>query len=131
MAELNLRIDWSEIDVFGHVNNVAFFKYIQAGRVSFCESIGLSSLNEVGKLSFIVASTNCSFKLPLEFPGEIKVVTKINWIKNSSFQLDHKILNNSGDIVAESFDILVLYDYFNKSKVVISDEMKEVMLKEK
>ncbi|GIV28450.1 MAG: hypothetical protein KatS3mg027_2264 [Bacteroidia bacterium] len=38
---LKLRIDWSELDYFGHVNNVSFFKYIQAGRVNYWEKIGL------------------------------------------------------------------------------------------
>ncbi len=27
--ETRIRIDWSELDLFGHVNNVTFFKYIK------------------------------------------------------------------------------------------------------
>lgn len=34
-TSLELRIDWSEMDLFGHVNNVAFFKYVQASRVNY------------------------------------------------------------------------------------------------
>ena len=29
---LTLRIDWSELDLLGHVNNVAISRYFQAGR---------------------------------------------------------------------------------------------------
>lgn len=36
-TELNLRIDWSELDLFGHVNNVMYAKYMQASRVHFME----------------------------------------------------------------------------------------------
>jgi acyl-CoA thioesterase FadM len=26
---VNIAIDWAELDLFGHVNNVAFFRYLQ------------------------------------------------------------------------------------------------------
>ena len=127
MQNFNIRIDWSDLDVFGHVNNVAFFKYIQAARVNFCESIGLTSLNEKHKLSFIVATTNCTFKKPLHFPGEIKVISQVEWIKNSSFQLNHIIYNPNGEIAAEGSDILVLFDYQKNEKSMITDELKSKM----
>ncbi len=27
--EISTRIDWSDLDLFGHLNNVTFFKYIK------------------------------------------------------------------------------------------------------
>ncbi|MBL7921479.1 MAG: acyl-CoA thioesterase [Bacteroidia bacterium] len=122
-----LKIDWSDLDLFGHVNNVAFFKYIQAARVNYCESIGLTAINEKNKLGFIVASTNCSFKIPLRYPGNIKVFSKIDWIRNSSFQLSHLIVNDKNEIAAESVDIVVVFDYEKKSKTNISSELKTKM----
>jgi acyl-CoA thioester hydrolase len=122
-----LKIDWSDLDLFGHVNNVAFFKYIQAARVNYCESIGLTSTNEKNKLSFIVASTNCTFKVPLRYPGNVKVFSKIDWIKNSSFQLSHFIVDDKNEIAAESFDIVVVFDYENKIKTNITPELKAKM----
>ncbi len=122
-----LKIDWSDLDLFGHVNNVAFFKYIQAARVNYCESIGLTSINEKDKLGFIVASTNCTFKIPLRYPGNIKVFSKIDWIKNSSFQLSHFIVNDKNEIAAESFDVVVVFDYEKKIKTNITHELKTQM----
>jgi acyl-CoA thioester hydrolase len=122
-----LKIDWSDLDLFGHVNNVAFFKYIQAARVNYCESVGLTSTNENSKLSFIVASTNCTFKIPLRYPGTVKVYSKIDWIKNSSFQLSHLIVDDKNEIAAESFDIVVVFDYEKKIKTNITAELKAKM----
>ncbi|MCE3258723.1 MAG: hypothetical protein K0S12_364, partial [Bacteroidetes bacterium] len=34
-TEIKIQLDWSEMDLFGHVNNVAYFKYIQAARVNY------------------------------------------------------------------------------------------------
>lgn len=39
-TEINLRIDWSDIDLLGHVNNVSYFRYIQASRVNYLELTG-------------------------------------------------------------------------------------------
>ncbi len=122
-----LKIDWSDLDLFGHVNNVAFFKYIQAARVNYCESIGLTSINEKDQLGFIVASTNCTFKIPLRYPGNIKVFSKIDWIKNSSFQLSHLIVNDKNEVAAESFDVVVVFDYEKKIKTNITQELKTQM----
>ncbi len=122
-----LKIDWSDLDLFGHVNNVAFFKYIQAARVSYCESIGLTSINEKNKLGFIVVSTNCTFKIPLRYPGNIKVFSKVDWIKNSSFQLSHFIVNDKDEVAAEAFDVVVVFDYEKKIKTNITAELKAKM----
>ena len=41
---LSLRIDWSELDAYGHVNNVMIMKYMQAARVHYWEELGLQAL---------------------------------------------------------------------------------------
>src|SRR5687767_7748711 len=120
LTEFSIRIDWADLDLFGHVNNVAFFRYIQASRVNYCEKIGLTSLNEHGRHSFMVASSQCQFKKPLTYPGDIKVYTKVDWVKNSSMQLSYTIHNNAGELVAEASDVIVVFDHTRQTKVTIS-----------
>ena len=31
-VKFEIRIDWSEIDLFGHINNLAIMNYVQAAR---------------------------------------------------------------------------------------------------
>ena len=126
-TQLKLRIDWADLDLFGHVNNVAFFKYIQAARVNYCEQIGLTSVNDATKLSFMVASSQCQFKKPLLYPGEVTVFTKVEWIKNSSMQLSYLIFDPAGDLVAQAADVIVIFDHHNKNKVVISAELRKTI----
>lgn len=121
--KLVIKIEWADLDLFGHVNNVAFFRYMQSARVNYCESIGLSSVNEL-EPSFMVASSHCEFKKPLRYPGNISVLSKVGWIKNSSFKLEHQILNDQEAICAIGEDILVAYDHLNKTKLQISDELR-------
>jgi len=124
----SIRIDWADLDLFGHVNNVAFFKYMQAARVSFCEHVGLTSLNEPSRAGFMVASSQCRFKKPLHYPGEITVLVKVDWIKNTSFQLSYQLFNQQGDLNAEGEDVLVVFDYAAKTKTTIPEAVREAML---
>src|SRR4051812_47935685 len=126
-TQLKLTVDWADLDLFGHVNNVAFFRYVQSARVSYCESIGLTSLNAASKLSFMVASTQCAFKQPLHFPGTVTVFTKVNRINNTSVQLQYRIVNGAGELVAEAVDVLVVYDHFKKQKVGVPEEMRRTI----
>lgn len=123
-SSVRIKIDWADLDLFGHVNNVAFFRYMQASRLAYGEKVGLTSLNEKGKLSFMVASSRCQFKKPLKYPGEITVYTTCDWIKNSSFQVSHTIINDEGETAGTGTDVLVLYDHHHKTKVNISENLR-------
>ena len=126
-VKLKLRIDWSEMDLFGHVNNVHYFKYIQAARVNYWEICQLETLSEEFKIGPILLSTGCQFIKPLFFPGEIIVETSIEFMKNSSFGIHHRILNDKNEIAAEAHDVIVMFDYNKNEKVRIADSFRKTV----
>jgi acyl-CoA thioester hydrolase len=120
-----LRIDWSEIDAFGHINNLAIQKYVQTARVKYLETIGLmQSQAELG-IGPILASTTCQYRKPLFYPGLVTVHSAFDAIKNSSFRMSHLVCNENGDVVAEAQDILVLFDFRRQNKQVIPGDLRE------
>lgn len=123
-THLNLRIDWSELDVFGHVNNVAFHKYAQTARLNYVEQIGLMHLYQTKNIGFMVAETNCQFKKELLFPGTIHIETKLEFVKNTSFGLEHNMSNDQGELVAIARDVLVVFDFTKKEKCLIPLSIK-------
>ena len=131
-TELTLRIDWSEMDLFNHVNNVSYFKYIQAARVNYWEVIGLSYMHNNSNTGPILASTSCQFKQPLFYPGSITICTKVGFVKTTSFSLQHFILNDKGEIAAEAEDVIVLYNFTMHEKCPIPIPiLQEIELREK
>jgi acyl-CoA thioester hydrolase len=115
--KLRLRIDWSEIDLFGHVNNVAFLKYIQASRVNYWEQIGLYQLYAEKKLGPMLLSTACQYKKPLFYPGNITVEVTLDYIKNTSFGFRHRVIDDAGAVAAEATDVMVMYDFNTHQKM--------------
>jgi acyl-CoA thioester hydrolase len=128
-TQLALRIDWSELDLFGHVNNVEFFKYIQASRVNYWDEIGLTHSFRDLKIGPMLASTSCQFKQPLFYPGNIIVLVKVDFIKNTSFGLTHLIMNDAGEVAGYGQDIVVLYDYNANHKISIPADIRNSMQK--
>ena len=123
-SELVIRIDWSEIDLFGHVNNLAIMKYVQAARVKMLENLQLMQLQSEQKKGPILASVECQFLKPLFYPGQVTVYSNIDLIKNSSFKIHHTIFNENNEIVAQADDIIVYYDFIKTKKLHIDDELR-------
>jgi acyl-CoA thioester hydrolase len=117
--ELKLRIDWSEMDLFGHVNNVMYAKYIQAARVNFMEKVGIVKSYEEQKLGFMVAATSILFYKPLFYPGNITMKTTVKETKNTSFILEHDIYNQENELCARGEDVIVYFDFNKHEKLML------------
>lgn len=126
-VKLPLRIDWSEMDLFGHVNNVSFMKYVQAARVNYWEQIGLYPHFAATNIGPMLASTSCLFKKPLFYPGNIVVQSRMAFIKTSSFGIHHQILDSEGAIAATAEDVMVLYDFTKNEKVTFPDALRKIV----
>jgi len=126
-VKLSLRLDWSEMDLFGHINNVMYFKYIQASRVNYWETMGIAKDFSTTKVGPILASTKCNFLKPLHYPGNIIIQARMEFIKNTSFGIEHQILNEQGEIAAIANDVIVMYDFNKNEKVVFQELLKKTI----
>jgi acyl-CoA thioester hydrolase len=126
-VKLPLRIDWSEMDLFGHVNNVAYFKYVQAARVHYWEITGLATSFDETKIGPILLSVSCQFNKPLHYPGNIVVESRMEFIKNTSFGIHHRILNEQGEISAEAHDVIVYFDFNKNEKMPVAEEFRKAV----
>ena len=114
--QLSIKLDWSELDLFGHINNVAYYKYVQASRVNLWKNIGLYQDFLATNIGPILANCNCNFFQPLFYPGQIKIEATVAFVKNSSFGFLHRIFNENGALAAEATDVMVYYNFNKKAK---------------
>lgn len=122
---LKLRIDWSEQDIFNHVNNVAFAKYMQASRVNLMEALGIMETYAKQKIGFMVAASSIIYRKPLNYPGQIEIETKVHEIKNTSFLIKHQIFNEANDLCAEGEDVIVYFDFNRNEKLTLNGDLLE------
>ena len=57
---------FSDVDVYGHVNNVKYFEYFQEARIPLLERLG-RSLPGAGDYHVVVAQTDVDYKVPILF----------------------------------------------------------------
>jgi acyl-CoA thioester hydrolase len=126
-TNLQLRIDWSDLDAFGHVNNLAILRYAQTARVHLLEEIGMMQAQAEEGIGPVLASTNCQFRKQLFYPGQVSVHTRIEQVKNTSFHLRHRILDDGQDLIAESHDVLVMIDFRSNAKLGIPQVFRDRM----
>lgn len=122
---IDLRIDWSDLDMYRHVNNVSYMRFLQSGRVNFWEATGIYSTYEDTDKGTMLVSTHCDFKKPLFYPGKAVVKTRLGEIGNSSFSLEHVILNEDMEVCAEGKDVVVCFDFDTNKTFRIPDELRE------
>lgn len=126
-SELEIRVDWSDLDLFGHVNNVAIFRFIQSSRIGFWEKCSFNKLYDQAKIGPILASCKCDFLKELNYPNTLYIQTKLGRVGKTSFNLNHE-LRVENKLIARGEDVIVCFDFIRKEKVPIPDSLKQAWL---
>lgn len=105
-----LEIAWGEMDAFGHVNNVVYFRYFEIVRLHYFEQIGFDMSQQ--QVSPILGAISCRFRLPLRYPDSIVVAARVSEIGTDRFTLDYAIFSQRHQrVAAEGQSTVVAYDY--------------------
>ena len=122
---LELRIDWGDLDMYEHVNNVSYMQYLQSGRVNFWEASGIHEFYRHSNQGTMLVSTKCDFRKSLQYPGRAIIKTKLDFIGNTSFGLKHIILNEANEVCAEGTDVVVCFDFDKNKTFPVPDWMRK------
>jgi len=83
-----LRVRWSDLDSYGHANNVKFYDYIQEGRIALLAEAFPWSPDEM----WVVVRQDLDYRRPLDFRVEpYEVATSVAEIGGRSFTLTAEI----------------------------------------
>ena len=123
---LPLRIDWSETDQLGHVNNVAIVKYCQSARVVYLAHIALPVYPGMAT-GPIEAAATLQFRSQLRYPGNIVVYTRVQSVKTTSFVLEHRIADESGRVAVRAEEVIVHFDFVRQTKIPLTAAIRDAM----
>ncbi|HVH93430.1 MAG TPA: thioesterase family protein [Nocardioidaceae bacterium] len=106
------HVRFSDVDVYGHVNNVKYFEYYQEARIAFLRS--LTDSEEEPSLRQVVARIDVDYKRPILFrPEPYLVESSVTGIGTSSYALESRIVDADGPertVYSTSQVKLVAYD---------------------
>lgn len=103
------RVRWSDIDAYGHVNNVKYLEYFQEARIAFVGG-ALRELVRDDWSSFVVARVEVDYRRPLEFRTDpVGVRTWVTRVGRSSYLLEAAVCDD-GTVYATSRSVVVAFD---------------------
>lgn len=121
---VELPVVWGEMDAFGHVNNIVYFRYFESARILYLEKIGFMQVMEDTNVGPILASTSCKFMNPLVFPDTILVGAKVSEIKEDRFVMKYQIVSETlNTMVAKGEGLIVSYHYEKCQKIALPGEV--------
>ena len=124
--EIDLSVEWGDMDALQHVNNVEYFKYFQKARIAYFEKNNSDNLFTESRISTILASTQCKFIYPLKYPDTIVIGARVDSIANDYFTMKYALIsNNNQRLVAIGDAKVVMFDYEKNKKASIPEVIKE------
>ncbi len=128
-VRIEIPVAWGEMDAFGHVNNVVYFRYLETARVAYLAALGDAEFMGGKGIGPILASVQCRFMSPVTFPDTLIVGTRMRDMDVDRFTMQHRIVSKvQGRVVAQGEGLVVAYDYVSGGKTSIPGDVRERML---
>lgn len=120
-----LHVRFSDVDVYGHVNNVKYFEYYQEARIRQMDRWGRDRTAPEG---LVVAHVDVEYAGPIHFrPEPYDMWTWVARVGNRSFTLDAEI--RDGDrTLSRSRAVLLFFDPATQRSVPPPPEVRERLL---
>jgi acyl-CoA thioester hydrolase len=119
---LHQDVIWGDMDAFGHINNTVYFRYFEDARIAYFDRIGVHDQKERFDIGPILASTQCNFRLPLDYPDRIHIATRAAILSPKKLNMEYAVFSERhGAITAEGEGLIVYYDYASGKSCEIPD----------
>jgi acyl-CoA thioester hydrolase len=116
---------WGDMDSYGHVNNVVYFRYFENARVEYFQRIGWWDYMTRTGIGPIVASTQARFRRPVKYPATLRAGAKVVSFAADRFTIRHILVSRStGELVTEGDAVVVAIDYRANAKVPLPEELR-------
>lgn len=103
-----IHVRFSDVDVFGHVNNVKYFEYLQESRIRWVAA--LSKDLDLPPMHFVVAQVDVDYRQPILFRAEpYDCWSQLGRLGNRSMTIESEIRDGAA-VLARARVTTVFYD---------------------
>ena len=121
---LHLPIQWSDLDAYGHVNNLVYLKWFEDARAAYATQVGVEVVPTGKGIGAVLSDIECTYSRQLKYPGHIYAGVSAREVTMSCVKLGFRIVcSATGVPVAEGGCTAVLYDHVADKPVAVPEEV--------
>ena len=103
------EVRFADLDVMGHLNNVAFLVFAESARVGYMRVLMPNRDLVAGDFGVMIAETKIRYRAPGHFGERIETRLRPADLGRTSFRVDFEM--RVGDrVIADGYTVMVLYD---------------------
>ena len=115
------RVAWGDMDAFGHVNNVIYYRYIESARLYYLDHLKILQQDVLT----VIASNQCKYIRPVVYPDILKIGVRVEELRNSAMRMHYLIYSEAQQmVVAEADAVIVCVDRVNMQKTLIPENVR-------
>ena len=114
-----VELRFSDLDLYGHVNSVVYFTYLETARVKLFSNFFKELTDR--HIYTLVARAECDYKIPILLGDELVVSVVVARIGTSSFDLDYRLHDGGKKTYATARTTMVCFDNARKVTVPVPD----------
>mmetsp|Transcript_15863 Transcript_15863/g.34447 ORF Transcript_15863/g.34447 Transcript_15863/m.34447 type:complete len:170 (-) Transcript_15863:289-798(-) len=113
---------WNDNDVFGHVNNVMYYAFID-------DAVNLHLLKRGidGAFPRFVVQSSCRYLRPISWPNPVDVGLRISRLGNSSANYEIGIFDQKSDLAAATATFVHVYVDLDGKPMPLDPRVREVL----
>lgn len=124
---LPLQTRWADNDLYGHVNNVAYYGYFDTIVNEYLIGAGALDIHQ-GAVIGLVVETGCKYYAPLEFPQKLEGGLRVAKIGNSSVRYELAIFKAGEEKpAAEGHFVHVYVNRETRRPVTLPEELRKAL----
>lgn len=123
---IDIQVRYSDIDAQRHLNNVAFFSFMEQARVAYVRNLGFWSDDFYSSVGMIVAKAECTYLAPAYLMDTVTVWTRVSHLGNKSFHFEY-LLETEQAVIAKGQSVQACFDYSTQQTQTIPDAWKRAI----
>ncbi|WP_373350664.1 acyl-CoA thioesterase [Acinetobacter bereziniae] len=119
------KVAWGDMDAFGHVNNVQYYRYIESARIAYFDRLNVFEQDVLT----VVASSQCKYLKPVFYPDVLHIGAGIAEMRNSAIRMHYVLFSEQQqEIVADGEAVIVFVDKDSMKKALIPENLRKVII---
>ena len=119
-------VAWGDMDAFGHVNNVMYYRYMESARIRYMDELNIFQHD----VYTVVASNQCKYIRPVFYPDQLKIGARVEEMRNSALRMSYLLWSEQQQaIVALGEAVMVCVDKENMLKLPIPEIIRQKVTK--